>query len=139
MADADRSSNKHNPRLDDQLEHEAGSVVRGEPVDSRARDDKRTDSSDDEEPAERSRAARPLDPVEGMRPDDVEARSDLARLLDGSIFPAPPDRIEKSARENHAPEELASALARLPDREYVNVEDVWEALGGPSEAGEHTG
>ena len=67
------------------------------------------------------------------REDEVEERRQLARHLEGSVFPADRDALVESARRMNAPEKLVARLSRLPDREYTHTEAVWEALGGRTE------
>lgn len=68
---------------------------------------------------------------EGMSPDDVEGRSRLAASLDRSSFPAVRSRLIDDAQAHHAPDEIITMLQRLPDgREFANVNEVWDALGG---------
>jgi hypothetical protein len=73
-------------------------------------------------------------PSGALGDDAVRERSELARHLRGSIFPAARAAIVECAIEEHAPDEMIAALRRLPDDEiFVNVEAVWEALGGERE------
>ena len=69
-----------------------------------------------------------------LRQDAVRERSELARHLRGSIFPAERASIVECAIEEHAPDDVVEALRQLPaDEVFVNVEAVWEALGGTRE------
>jgi hypothetical protein len=84
-------------------------------------------------------------PVHDSQPDDetpsgtlngesVRERSELARHLRGSIFPADRAAVVACAIDEDAPVELIDALRELPDDEvFLNVEGVWEALGGDRE------
>ena len=83
--------------------------------------------------------------VHDPRPDDetpsgalpqesVRERSELARHLRGSIFPANRTDVVECAIDESAPDELVDALRGLPDDEiFLNVEAVWEAIGGERE------
>lgn len=70
---------------------------------------------------------------EGMDPDDVAGRSELAVYL-GRAYPADRDALLAVAREAGAPDGVLDRLAALPaDRTFDNVQDVWSALGGGTE------
>jgi hypothetical protein len=70
-------------------------------------------------------------------PRSVRERSELARHIRPSIFPAGRDDVVRSAVEEHAPQEMIDLLGTLPAGEFRNANDVWEALGGPSETTAH--
>ena len=73
-------------------------------------------------------------PSGSLAHEEVRERSELARHLRGSIFPAERPAIVQCALEEDAPDEMIEELRRLPDEEvFVNVEAVWEALGGHRE------
>jgi hypothetical protein len=78
-----------------------------------------------------------LDVPPGMLPpEEVEARADLARYLEPSAFPARREVLVTVARSHDAPGWVRQWLGRLPDdRQYENVEQIWEALGGRTEHG----
>jgi hypothetical protein len=63
----------------------------------------------------------------------VEARSELARRLPPSIFPADRAGLVESARRAGAPTQLIAQLERLPEGPFDHLEAVWEALGGRAE------
>ncbi|MGN6611077.1 MAG: DUF2795 domain-containing protein [Angustibacter sp.] len=66
----------------------------------------------------------------GMTPDDVEERSQLARFLDPSVFPASRDGLVESAQRNEAPDVVLDRLRGLPaDQEFQNTQDVARAAG----------
>jgi hypothetical protein len=71
--------------------------------------------------------------------DDVERRSILATSLRPSAFPGNRDRLLAVATEEHAADQVMEWLRALPaGREFVNVQDVWETLGGrPEERERH--
>ncbi|MFN2614381.1 MAG: DUF2795 domain-containing protein [Actinomycetota bacterium] len=66
--------------------------------------------------------------------EEIEMRSAIARALERSLFPARRGEILEHARGRHVPDEIVGALVKLPEGEYDNVEDVWEALGGDVES-----
>lgn len=125
-----RQSNKHTPRVDEQLDHETASLTHGAPVGSRSRADLRQ-----EDPAEdvRAETSVPGGTPAGMSPEDVEIRAELARSLRPSAFPAHPSRLVEVAQAEQASELLIAFLRRLPDRRFQVLEEVYEALGEPGE------
>jgi hypothetical protein len=62
--------------------------------------------------------------------DEVEARAELARHLQPSVFPADRVALIESARRLGASDDLVEQLQGLPDGTFDHLEAVWEALGG---------
>jgi hypothetical protein len=129
----ERGSNKHGPLLDEQLDHETRSLRHGAPIESRADDRRLQEDSGDDEPVVDALLTSPVD-VGGLQHDEIEARSELARHLQPSIFPAERSKLVASATALGAAPALVDALAQLPDRSYENVQAVWAALGGHIES-----
>jgi hypothetical protein len=46
----DRGSDKHSPRLDDEMEHETSSMTQGSPIEARADEARQKEPAGDEEP-----------------------------------------------------------------------------------------
>jgi hypothetical protein len=46
----DRGSDKHSPRLDDEMEHETSSMTQGSPIESRTDEARMKEPAGDEEP-----------------------------------------------------------------------------------------
>jgi hypothetical protein len=117
-----RESDKHSPRLDDEMAHEVASMTNGASAEeSRAREDRVH-----EEPTE----------------DDVQTgldrRAELARHITAAAWPAARDDLVETARLERAPQEILESLRRLPAQaRFDNVQEVWSALGGEVE-GTHT-
>ena len=110
-------SDKHSARMDDDLQKDTRG---GEDARERMRSDDSRPDVVQENP--------------GVMDDhDAERRSELARSIEPSIFPARPAELEKSAAGNFASDGIIRALQALPDRVYENVQDVWATLGGPVE------
>ena len=66
----------------------------------------------------------------GMTPDDVDLRSDLARHLEPSAFPARRSALLGALHRHQAPDALLERVARLPGTEdYPNVQAVARAIG----------
>ena len=125
-----RQSDKHNPRVDEQLDHETAAITHGAPVVSRSRADLRQ-----EDPAEdvRAEASVPGAVPAGMTPEDVEIRAELARSLRPSVFPAHPSQLAEVAEAENGSTLVIALLRKLPDRQYEVLEQVYEALGEPGE------
>jgi hypothetical protein len=68
--------------------------------------------------------------------DQLLARSDLAIYLLPSAFPATALELLDIAHEQGGPPELLERLQQLPPATYHTVQEVWLALGGPTEARE---
>lgn len=64
---------------------------------------------------------------------DARNRSDLARVLDPSVFPARPAELRGAAERHFANGAVLAAIDALPDNIYDNLQQVWEAMGGPGE------
>jgi hypothetical protein len=112
----ERQSGKHNPRLDDEMKKEVGAFTHGAPVDSRAQE---------------AREKEAFPGGDGLSP--AERRHDLARYIEGRVFPATREEIVASAVGMHAPPAVVERLEMLPSRFYDGFPDVWEALH-PSES-----
>jgi hypothetical protein len=115
-----RQSTKHGPRLDDELERETESLVRGAPVESRVEDER------EKEPLLDDRL--PSDPV--------LARRELSRHLSASVFPAGREELVDEARRNDAPDSVLALLDVLStDARFGTVHEVFDALvhGGEAE------
>ena len=132
----ERGSDKHNPRLDENLERDTRSMVQGSPVESRAEENREQEGPADGEPTPDAlltggRTEEPNGTV--LTHDEVEARSALARSLPPSVFPADRDALLAAAAEQGAGDTVLSRLSAVPDGTYANFEGVWKALGGRSE------
>lgn len=125
---------KHGVHRDDALKKEAEHLEPGredhlqewrqpEPVDV-----------SDAESAQLATGGAPRGMPPGMNVADVKGRSELARWLQPSVFPADADRLMRSAQETGAPDRILELVGQLPDdRRYANVQDMWRDLGGGSE------
>ena len=134
-----QESDKHAPRVDEQLEHETHHLVTGSPTENRE-EFRRQQAPADGEPEVGAGDRPDLDraPGLGLTGAEAEQRSQLATHL-GRDFPATRDRLIAAAQQNMAPPALLDRLRSLPEGEtFENVEAVWEGLGGNGE-GLHTG
>ena len=133
----ERGSDKHAPRLDEGLKHDTRSLVQGAGGESRADESREQEGPGDGEPTPDARVVGGLRQADGRFPTDeeLEARTDLARHLEPSIFPADRRALIDSAERNDAPDWILDALVGLSrDATFANTEAVWEALGGSREA-----
>lgn len=126
----DAGSTKHSAHLDDELKREAlGQVQSG--LSTRVEEWRSPEPSSEAQPGD-SPLVGGTPP--GLLPEEVEARSELARHLNPSHFPAVGEALLEAAAENAAPASVLDRLRSLPTgREYANVADVWRSLGGGAE------
>ncbi len=127
-------SSKHGFRLDDAMSAETESLQRGAPVESRVEEWREAEPSGEDQPVADGvlNGARDAETAPGH--DEVELRSELAKRLRASAFPANRQTLEDVAREEQAPGPILDLLRRLPDgRTFANTADVWQALGGTVE------
>jgi hypothetical protein len=134
-----RDSTKHGPLKDEVMKGETEPLEHG--GDSRADEWRRPEEERDESEPPTAPANDPHrtgGTPPGMDPADVRGRSEMARWLQPSAFPADRERLLRSAKETSAPDWVADALQGLPDGEsYQNTQDLWRALGGGTEDVEH--
>src|SRR5919204_5468680 len=84
--DMERSSDRHGPRIDEELDHLTQSVTRGGPVESRAEEEREQEGPGDDEPT--ADAVVEHYDTRDSAGDDFELRSEIARHLEPSVFPA---------------------------------------------------
>jgi hypothetical protein len=130
----ERGSDKHSPRVDEELAHETRSLQQGSPVESRVEEFREQEGPGDGQPTPDARLAGGRATAASLDLDDAEARADIARFLTPSAFPADREALLADAQGNQAPEAVLERLQALPrGRSYENVQDVWGALGGTVE------
>jgi Protein of unknown function (DUF2795) len=130
----ERTTGKHSPAVDDQLEHEQQAMTHGAP------DEGRTEARRTEGPV-------PDEPGAGIRPEaevpagadpgwsEQQHRAELASTFPPSRFPAQTADLVALARDAFADDDLVDALAALPDRTYGNVSQVAADLAERSDHG----
>ena len=70
----------------------------------------------------------------GMAPDDVEGRSELAGYLGKDCYPMVREQVIGLVIDNNAPQRVVDLVRGLPSgREFANVNDIWSVLGGSVE------
>ena len=127
-------SSKHGFRIDDAMNAETESLQRGAPVESRVEEWREAEPSGEDQPVPDGILNGSRDPENGPGHDEIELRSELAKRLRASAFPANRQTLEDVAREEQAPGPILDLLRRLPDgRTFENTADVWQALGGTVE------
>lgn len=124
MSMPERESTKHGPHLDDEMGHEVKGLVQGG----------RTTHAEEwkePEPTDGMRVRRAdLDPQAGIDPDDVERRSELARVLTRDAFPADRDELVGYLADKAASDRLVAEVRALPGGvRYATVGEVARALG----------
>lgn len=127
---------KHGFRVDDEMSHETESLTRGAPVESRVEEWREAEPSGEDQPVpDAILNGDPRGDVPGaLGHDEAELRSELAKRLRTSAFPANRQTLEDVAAEEQAPGHILDLLRRLPDgRTFQNTQDVWQALGGAKE------
>lgn len=130
----ERGSDKHGPRLDEALEAETRAMMTSG-RDTRSEEWNSAEPSGEDQPdVDRAPAGTLTGGVpDGLTAEDVEQRSELATYLGKEIWPAGRQELIAKAREQSAPDRVSDLVARLPDREFVNLQDAWTALAGGHE------
>jgi hypothetical protein len=130
----ERGSDKHSPRVDEQLDHDTRSLRQGAPVESRVEEHREQEGPGEDQPTPDARLTGGRATAASLDLDDAEARADIARFLTPSAFPADREALLADAEANHAPATVVERLQALPaGRAYENVQDIWGALGGTVE------
>jgi hypothetical protein len=128
----ERGSDKHSPRVDEELDHETRSLQQGAPIESRVEEFREQEGPGEDQPTPEPRLTEGR--TGSLDLDDAEARSDIARYLDPSAFPADREGLVANAEANNAPGAVLERLQALPaGRTYEAMPDVWAALGGTVE------
>jgi hypothetical protein len=110
-------SNKHSARVDDEMAEEA----------------RLAEFSGEDQPTGMFPGGLE-DSSSGLSTAEVEARSTLAKWLVPGHFPAMREQLIEAAIGTGAPDEVVDAARRLPSgREFGNIGDAWQALGGREE------
>jgi hypothetical protein len=126
---------KHNPRVDEELEHEIQGMLKGGHA-TRAEEWRDPEPVAEGEPDVDTVPNGTLvggTPV-GMDAGAVEARAELARWLDRADFPSTGPDLVEAALDHRAPDAVVSELQRLPEGQtYERIGDVVRALGYPTE------
>ena len=132
----ERGSDKISSRLDDELKHETGGMVRSGRS-THAEEWKDPEPSGEDQPD----ADRVPDGTQhggtppGMSEEDVEGRAEIATYLGKDAYPMVREQIINLAIDRNAPARVVDLVRRLPSgREFHNVNEVWSAVGGHVES-----
>lgn len=127
-----RGSDKHAPRIDENLKHDTGSLTHGSPSEARSDEGRQQEGAGDDEPTPDALLTgdRGLGDDDVLDHDEVEARSVMASYLRPSVWPADREALVALAREENAPGWVLERLSQLPDGTFSHTEAAWEALGG---------
>ncbi len=132
----ERGSDKHSPRMDEALNAEVAGMMR-------ANRETRGQQWNSAEPSGEDQPDVDLAPEstlsggvpDGMTERDVEQRAHLAAYLGKEVWPAGSHALVAKATELSAPDDVIDQLRRLPESAvFNNVQDVWQALQGGTEA-----
>jgi hypothetical protein len=134
----ERGSDKHSPRIDENLERDTRSLIQGSSGEARADEGRLQEGAADDEPTTDALLSGDLHPEQSQEAlldhDEAEARSRLAAHLRPSIWPADREALVACATELNAPPSIVDQLRSLPDGTFTHTEAVWEALGGKVES-----
>ncbi|MGA4538773.1 DUF2795 domain-containing protein [Uniformispora flossi] len=127
----DRGSDKHGPMLDDAMRSEVDSELRSGHS-SRMHEWREAEPEGDDQAPAFPRGGPQPGSSEGLTPADVEFRSQLARHLDRSTFPADRNALARGLVAHHAPDPLVQAVRGLRrGRTYRNVDEAARAILHP--------
>jgi hypothetical protein len=124
----DQGTNKTGFARDDELKKEMQVALKANrPVSA---DEEPADPHPPEQDRLPAEPARTGAPPAGMTPQGVYVRSDLARHLDRSVYPARRSSLLGALHRHQAPDGLIDRVSALPaDDVYPNVQAVVQALG----------
>jgi hypothetical protein len=125
-----RGSDRLNVHRDDEAKREMqGRIRSGHPTRAEEWDDPEPGADDDPEVTERPVPV--LGAAAQAEAEDEALRSDLARHLGRSAFPADRDGLKRTLLDQYAPDSLVETVRELPKDgdSYANVQEVMVALG----------
>jgi hypothetical protein len=132
----ERSSDKHGPRLDEQMQRETEGLVRAGRS-THAEEWKDPEPSGEDQPeADRAPESTLVGGTPpGMTPNDIESRAELASYIGKRAYPAVRAQLIDLVMERHAPDRIIDLVKSLPsDRQFHNVNEIWAAVGGNVES-----
>jgi hypothetical protein len=132
----ERGSDKHSARVDEVLEHEVDGMMRAG-RETRGQQWNTGEPSGEDQPDVDLAPGSTLSGgvPDGMTEADVEQRAEIAGYLGKEVWPAGSEALVAKASELGAPDAVLDQLRRLPTSAvFDNVQDVWNALQGGSEA-----
>jgi hypothetical protein len=135
----DRGSDKHGPRVDEQMKHEVEGLIQGG-KDPHAEEWASPEPSGEDQPDVDFAAGGTVHGAvpDGMSDEDVERRSLLATHLTPGAFPGVREQLLEHVLDNSAPDDVVEEVRRLPaGREFSSVGEVWRVLNGGGHVEEH--
>jgi hypothetical protein len=130
----ERGSAHHGPRIDDELANESAPLLHGSVLPVREHEDLEPEALTAEEEVAIPLPGRPDTNIDGPTHADVIARSELARWLLPSAFPANAATLASVAREQGAPADVTATLDGLSTAQrFETVGELWATLGGTPE------
>lgn len=128
----DRGSDKVSPREDEQRKHETEGLVRsGHSTHAEEWKDPEPNGEDQPEADLAREGTLHGGTPSGMSADDVEGRAELAGYVGKDAYPMVREQVLNLVIDNAAPDRVVSLVRNLPSgREFHNVNELWEALGG---------
>ena len=128
----ERGSDKHSPRLDDEMEHEVEGMMTAERP-TRAEEWLEAEPAGEDQP-DPGRLGEPADRrpgvPRGMTQEEVELRSELGEHLPRSVFPGDESALLGHLVDTNAPDRLQQLVRQLPTgRTYDHLGEVVQALG----------
>lgn len=132
----ERTTTKHGPLVDDELENETQSLQRGAPVEARRQQGREKEGAGDDQATPEPDVGGDELTWQGQEIDrgDVRTREEIAQAISDAGFPASRNLLVGVAKETGAADWVVEALERLPvNKSFGTVEAVWEDLGGPEE------
>ncbi|MFH8347453.1 DUF2795 domain-containing protein [Streptomyces sp. NPDC018045] len=127
----DHGTNKAGPARDEMMKKELQGELKADRA-LRAEEDHELEPSGEDQPAV-SRTAGTTAPgsvPDGMTPEAVEIRTEMAQHLRRGLYPADRATIISTLRQNNAPDRLVALAERLPENErYENAQRIVESLG----------
>src|SRR5947199_9854653 len=134
----ERGSDKHGPRVDDQLAHEVRGLLQGQHTEGRVEEWGNPEPSGDDQPAVGEFPA-PGEDLPGGAPAGITAaeadrRAYFASFLSRPDFPADRAKLRAAAEQANAPDEVLAVIDRLPAGEFATIAEAWHAAGGGIES-----
>ncbi|KWT61788.1 hypothetical protein ADL21_10905 [Streptomyces albus subsp. albus] len=127
----DHGTNKTGPARDDMMKKQLQGELKADRA-LRAEEDHEMEPAGEDQPAVDRTAGGPApgSTPDGLTPEAVAIRTELAQHLGRSVYPADRDTIVGTLRQNHAPDRLVELAERLPgDERYENAQRIVESLG----------
>jgi hypothetical protein len=130
----ERGSAQHGPRVDEELAAETEPMLHSSSLARRDREDLEPEVPAADEPGADPDVKVTEPEPEGPPHEEVLARSELARWLLPSAFPARASTLATVARRQGAPDDVVAPLEALEStRIFETVGELWIALGGAHE------